>query len=256
MARISDIMGHMKPLKCLGWLGFGLLALTSLVCAEEQNGMASPYQTIVDRNAFNLKAPVIASEKTEPPPPPMAKVVLTGVTSMMNSKRALLEIEEAQAGKGNNKKSIILREGEREGSVEVMDIDVEHATVKIKNNGFETNLIFEVKKETAPPVTPGMPIPGRPMVGVPGFNPAAANPNGVFPGVVPQQPIPLPGGATPGGPTIIGRDTSGKPNPYGTYGTSVPGVTGVGITPSGTTPSATTPTLPTRYYRITPPVPK
>src|ERR1043165_40176 len=88
----------------------------------------NPYLSIVDRNPFGLKPP--------PPPPdptpvvpvvPPATVVLTGITSLFGptSKRALLEITEQEPGKPASVKKPILREGERDGAIEVVSIDLE-----------------------------------------------------------------------------------------------------------------------------------
>src|SRR3954462_2463736 len=98
----------------------------------------NPYLSIVDRNPFGLKDP--------PPPPdptpvapvvPPAKVILTGITSLFGppSKRALIEITEQEPGKPASVRKPILREGEREGSVEVLSIDLEKNLVHIKNSG-------------------------------------------------------------------------------------------------------------------------
>jgi len=102
-----------------------------------------------------------------------AKVVLTGITSIFgpSSKRAILEITEQEAGKAGTIKKPILREGERDGSIEVVSIDVEKSIVLIRNGGVETNLIFEVQKSPAGPPTPA-PLPGAPGAPITaGFNP-------------------------------------------------------------------------------------
>ena len=121
----------------------------------------NPYASIVDRNPFGLK---------EPPPPapppsenipktPPAKVTLTGLISMFGQPQVLLEIFDEPKGGGMPKKPI-LRQGERMGDVEVLEIDVEKNIVKIRNSGMETNLTFEVAKATAAaPGVPGIPTP-------------------------------------------------------------------------------------------------
>jgi hypothetical protein len=179
---------------------FGLFALTvpALEAADEEEG--HPFKHITERNVFALKPPPPPPDPSDIPPPPpplLAKVTLTGILNVLGPPRALLEVTENEPGKpaGQSKKPI-LREGEREGSIEVLSIDVNKNLVKIKNGSFETNLTFEVQKQTtagavaiAPPpmlqpppgMTPGTPegeTPGRRGVVVAGGTPLANNPQG------------------------------------------------------------------------------
>src|SRR4051794_5262146 len=174
----------MKPfnkLVCCSAATVLLLALPDRASAEAK---PNPYLSIVDRNPFGLKPP--------PPPPdptpvapvvPPAKVVLTGITSLFGptSKRALLEITEQEPGKPANVRKPILREGERDGSVDVVSIDLEKNTVHIKNGGQELDLKFEepgkLASATSKPAIPGgfpMPNPNVPQ--------AAAAPTIISPG--------------------------------------------------------------------------
>src|SRR5436190_23052227 len=100
---------------------------------------ANPYSSIVDRNPFGIKPPPVLLADTPPPAPvvPLAKVVLTGVTSMLGPPRALLEITESEPGKTPVVNKRILKEGERDGSVEVLSIDVINNKVRIRNGPVE-----------------------------------------------------------------------------------------------------------------------
>src|SRR5258706_3618307 len=147
--------------------GFAAVAFCSALCLPWvwADTRSNPYEPIASRNVFAIKPP-------PPPPPeqpvvpaaPLAKVVLTGVTTMFGANAvAMLEITEQEAGKAANVKKPILRVGEREGPVEVLSIDVANAQVRIKNSGVETNLMFEVAKAgnvrstvSAPNPAPGM----------------------------------------------------------------------------------------------------
>ncbi len=176
----------------------GVCAVAALLGASathwaKADAKANPYESIVARNVFALKPPPPPPDPTPPPPPPapLAKVVLTGITSIFgeSSKRAIVEITEQEAGKAATVKKPILREGERDGSIEVVSIDVEKSIVRIRNGGVETNLIFEVQKSPAGPPAPS-PLPGAPgapmtagfnpphHAGLPGATPAA-NPAGI-----------------------------------------------------------------------------
>src|SRR3954452_12750072 len=136
-------MKSLKKMVC------GLGTLSCLVVLQQlgwSDVKPNPYLSIVDRNPFGLKDP--------PPPPdptpvapvvPPAKVILTGITSLFGpaSKRALIEITDQEPGKPANVRKPILREGERDGSIEVVSIDLEKNMVHIRNSGQELDLKFE-----------------------------------------------------------------------------------------------------------------
>ena len=181
------------------WLGV-LVLVAHGVRAEEPN----PYLAVVERNIFGLKAaPVPAQEVTpvESPPVSGAKVVLTGITSIFgpSSSRALLEIVEQEPGKQGGTRRPVLREGERDGSVEIVSIDVEKSIVKIRNAGTETELTFP--KQVSSSIAANAPPPGGTvynLAGTPTSNPTA-----------PPTPPPPAG-------TIAGNDARGYSNPQGT----------------------------------------
>jgi len=83
-----------------------------------------------------------------------SKVVLTGITSLSATPHALLEITEQEPGKPATTHRPSLREGERDGGIEVLSIDVEKALVKIRNGGVETNVSLEIPKPAANTSTP------------------------------------------------------------------------------------------------------
>src|SRR5437879_2945357 len=132
----SSILKPMQPrtnrLTC-GLAGFLTAVTVSTVLADTR---PNPYDGIVARNAFALK-PLPPPVDTTPPPPaiPLCKVVLTGITSIFGPTRALLEITEQEAGKTATTRRPILREGERDGAIEVLAIDLEKSLVKIRNAG-------------------------------------------------------------------------------------------------------------------------
>src|SRR5688572_8693973 len=130
----------MQPLclKRIGCAAAGLVLLAGLVHANVDN----PYATIVDRNPFGLKPPPPPPPPPEQtaPPVPMAKVTMTGLLSTFGEPRVLLEIvEEPGKGGGTPTRPPPMREGERQGPVEVLSIDVVKNTVRLRNSGVETN---------------------------------------------------------------------------------------------------------------------
>jgi hypothetical protein len=97
----------------------------------------------------------------------MAKVTMTGLLSTFGEPRVLLEIiEEPGKGGGTPTRPPPMREGERQGPIEVLAIDVVKNTVRLRNSGVETNVTFEVAKSTPTPGGPGVPgaAPFKPPV--------------------------------------------------------------------------------------------
>src|SRR5947207_6431814 len=170
-------------------LAFALVASVPSVCQADTQ--PNPYLSVVDRNPFGLK-PVPQPAPETPPQPvvPLAKVVLTGITSVYGPPRAFVEITEQEPGKTPNIRKPIMREGDREGTIELIAIDVVNNSIRIKNGAIETNVVFEVAKTSAGP-TPGTPtaLPaGAMQPGHPGAPASAGTPT-----------IISSGGATPAG---------------------------------------------------------
>lgn len=190
LAGICDMLRAMKRChKRLACISGALLIGGAAPLLLAESG-PNPYQAISGRNAFALVPPPPPQETTPLPPlVPQSKVILTGTTSMFGTPRALLEITETEAGKTATVRKPILREGERDGSIEVVSINMEQSLVRIRNAGLETNLSFEAPKlsAAAPPVAGYGASPPPLTVPPPGFSPpnAAAQ----HPGVAPSVPI-------------------------------------------------------------------
>jgi len=97
---------------------------------------ADYYKQIPARNLFGLHEPEVKREEVIPPPVP--RIVLSGITTM-GSKLAFLKVQsppkpgEQQQGE----QSFMLTEGQREGGIEILQIDerskrrsVPHASLK------------------------------------------------------------------------------------------------------------------------------
>ena len=137
--------------------------------AEPADEETHPFKHIVERNVFALRPPPPPPDPSDVPPPPpalLAKVVLTGILNVLGPPRALLEVTENEPGKQAPPRKPILREGERDGSIEVLQIDVEKNVVRIKNGNTETNLTFEAQKQ-GPPSLAVAPPPSLPALGAP-----------------------------------------------------------------------------------------
>src|SRR5690242_6956477 len=81
-----------------------------------------PYSGIVQSNVFRLRSPPI--DRVAEPSPPLPKITLEGITTIFGDKRALFKVtysrNPAQAGK---EQAFIIREGERDGPIEVLEMD-------------------------------------------------------------------------------------------------------------------------------------
>jgi len=177
------------------------LASALISAAAWADAPANPYQAVVERNPFGLREPPPPkAEIPLPPAVPLPKVVLTGIiTSLFGAEpKVLLEVTEQEPGKAASVKKPILRRGEKEGTIEILTVDIANSEVRIRNGMVETNLTFEVAKSS------GGPVPGAPSI--PGM-------------VAPVPPPALPGAATSasaaGSPTIIspgGANAAGRAN--------------------------------------------
>ncbi len=184
---------------------------------------ANKYSAIPQRNAFNLREPEPPKPVEQPPPP--INVKLTGITTILDSKRAFLLVQEQGKPQAESK---VLKEGEKDGEIEVVKINEVEGEVKIINSGKEVTLNFEkdgVKPSTTPVAATGVPLPpggGRPVIPLPGAIPVYGgytnNPNANV--------------------SIQGRTI--PPNPYGATGYQSPQIN-PGINPPAT-PS--TPSIP------------
>src|SRR6266404_3955133 len=121
---------------------------------------ANPYQGIVDRNVFGLKPPPPPNKGplTDTPPPP--KITLTGITTIFHDKRALMNVAmPAKPSEPAKNQSFILAEHQREGDIEVLEIDVKTGDVKVSN--FGTVVTLNLEKDGAKlPNAPALPIAG------------------------------------------------------------------------------------------------
>jgi len=180
----------------------GLLFSTG-VKAVVTDTKGDDYKVIVERNVFGLNPPK-TNEVVVAPPPPAAEVKLAGITTIVSPPRAILNWKEpglpAAPGRPatppGKEESYIFREGEKQGIIKVVEINVKAGSVKIENGGVPTLLTFE---------THGVKLPNTPAPAVPGTLPTP--PGGARPGVPNPTASLNPG--TPG----RGLPAAGNPNP-------------------------------------------
>jgi hypothetical protein len=203
----------------------GCLMGSFIVCAGAQaatpDSPASPYQPIVERNVFGLKPPPPPPAPPEPPKPEPSKILLTGITTILGNKRALLKAtmpakppQQGKPAEPVKEQAYMLAEGQRDGDLEVLEIDEKAGTVKVNELGTVRTLNFQdngVKlTSTPPPATAG--IPGAPP------NPIGAIPPPANPYAPPGAPNPF----TPG-------NTAMKQIPTRTMRLPTPGSTQPGL---------------------------
>lgn len=147
-------------------MAFSLVAVVSCgagICPATAGVSGNPYVWIVERNPFALRAPAPVDDTPVLPPvplPPLARVELTGITTILAAPLALLEIV---PGPGKPMMKPVLGVGERVDSVEVISISVEKGEVVLRNGSVVTNVSLRVAGSGTPPPgggTPGL-IVGR-----------------------------------------------------------------------------------------------
>jgi hypothetical protein len=196
-----------------------VLVLSSLVMAAGTPELFAevtghPYQGIVDRNVFNLKPPP-RPEDSLPPPEPPPKITLTGFTTILGDKRVLFKVlVPAKPPQPQKEESYILTEGQRDGDIEVLEIEEKDGVAKFNNHGTIQTLDLAnngAKPSGAPP--PGTGPPGSPPASQTGRNPGGPEP-GAKTRSIPARTlrIPQPPGAT-GGRAFPGYPGPRPPNP-------------------------------------------
>jgi hypothetical protein len=220
------------------------VALCTSGNAVTSDAPGNPYQGIVDRNVFGLKSPPPPDPEANKPPPP--KIFLTGITTILGNKRALLKATPPpKPGESAKEQSFTLGEGQREGEIEVLEINEKAGSVKVNDYGTITTLDFDkdgVKVAGGIPPAPGG-AAARPGGFVPGPAANPFTPAGGANALPRPMRLPTPTGAAAsralGGATPV--YAGGVPANAG----STPGLTvgGTTVPLTGTIPAAT-PTQP------------
>ena len=164
--------------------------LASAVWAVAGDVQMASYQQINERNAFSLK----------PLPPPVdpdtlaatqqVNITFTGITSYQGVKKAYFRLPDGT--KPGQFTYPTIREGERDGALEVVTINEKAGSVTIKNAGMPMTLTFDthgnkvaVPMAMAPPAPGGHALPGAmptPMPVVPPNTPATMP-------MIPSRPV-------------------------------------------------------------------
>jgi hypothetical protein len=128
-----------------------IVRVTHALCALSLLGVfsisaepaANPYQAISERNAFGLRPPPPVVETPTAPAKPLPELTLTGLADFSFKKWALL----ISAERGKSPKHLTLSEGESGEGLEVLTIDVEAGTVKVRLEQSEVVLSFKEQEQ-------------------------------------------------------------------------------------------------------------
>ena len=182
---------------CVPLSAFAFLVLLGSARAATADSNGNPYHGIVARNIFDVHPapppPPVNPEANKPPPP---NIKLQGITDILGKKQVILKaMVPAKPGSPAKEEGFILSEGQRQGEITVISIDVKGGSVLVDNYGVQTNLTFEANgdKLTGGPIIPGAAPP------MPGFQPSAipAPPQVPNSGKLPPRTLRLPGQSPP-----------------------------------------------------------
>ena len=160
-------------------------ALAGLIVCTGANAVVSEtspnhYQSIPERNLFALK-PAPPPPTNDPPPLALPKIVLNGITTVLGRKLAIMKaLFPAKPGEAAKEETYMLAEGQRDGDIEVLQVDEKAGSVRLNN--FGTIMTLTLDKDAPKPAAQA--------------SPAALSPTG-------PVPPPMPAAATPGAPTTV-----------------------------------------------------
>src|SRR5215213_9870200 len=122
-----------KALGCV-LASLGACAAASGIVAEDGG---NPYNAIVARNVFGLRpAPINVAPEVKKADPP--KITPTGITTITGEKRVLFKVQlPARPPLAAREQSYILREGDRDGQIEVVSINEKTGLITFNNYGTE-----------------------------------------------------------------------------------------------------------------------
>lgn len=122
--------------------GVVIFLMAGLLCGFAASVGGSPYNGIVERNVFNLRAPVPPIAENPVATTVIPKIKLTGITTILGRKVAFITIA---SPKPESAEFVMLGEGQPSGGFEVKEIDATAGRVKVVGYGQEMTLGFDQK---------------------------------------------------------------------------------------------------------------
>ena len=166
------------------------LALSASARAATADSRDKPYDVIPMRNLFALKEP---PKPVQPPPPvqPTNDIKLQGINFILGRWQVLFKVRFPPP---RGEMSFVMKEGEGQDEIEVLEINGKARSVTFKNNGIEQVLTMERNASTpsATGIAPGIPLTGAQPPGVVFPAPPMVSLATAPPGVTTARTIPAP----------------------------------------------------------------
>src|SRR5436190_11901205 len=112
-----------------------IMAATAILLVSSQTArttLGSPNLGSAESNDFNGSPPI---KNQEQPGFPSPKITLVGLTTISGDKKALINVELPSNAPGQARvESLIMGERQKSGQFEVLEIDEESASVKVRNS--------------------------------------------------------------------------------------------------------------------------
>lgn len=174
--------------RCLFGFGLGLVFLT-FVSPAIATVADNPYATIVERNAFALKDPPPPPPPLTPPTAPPPNIELRGITTLFGRPQALLNFKvPSKPPEPPKDRSLVMDVEQREGDVQVLEVNPTTGTVRLKVQGNEVSMNLK-DNAPKPQFVQGLAAPAIP--GLPAVNPVPVPAASAAP--VNNIPVPAPG---------------------------------------------------------------
>ena len=129
-------------------LGGGLLLAHSIIASNQGPDLRKrDYSVIVDRNPFGLRPPPPPRTNAVVTPPP-EEVLLTGITSLGDERAYFM----SKASGKQAPEYYSLGVGEEKDSLEILEIDADAGSVRVRKAGVETVMTFSSNGVKPPPI--------------------------------------------------------------------------------------------------------
>jgi hypothetical protein len=168
---MKQIRTALEKTGVLLFVGFVSTCCTNAAASQQ---LVAPYHGIVERNVFDLRAPVIRAKEPSVKPIVLSKITLTGITTIFGRTIAFVTI--AGDKPGQLPESVMLAEGQTFHDIEVKTIDCKGGVVHVINHGEAQILGFDIAS-AKPPDSPIRFEPPGDLPSPPKFGPCSEAPS-------------------------------------------------------------------------------
>ena len=132
------IITFMKARQEIFLLFVGGCALNMSADAAKLDSAGHPYSAIAATNVFRLKVPREPKPPEPVPIPPPPLITLQGITTISGYREVLFKVTmPARPPEPAREIAYVLSEGQREGEIEVLEINERAGTARFRNHGVE-----------------------------------------------------------------------------------------------------------------------